>query len=105
MTGKLYVGVVQAVLLFGSEIWVMTLQREKAIMGFHHREVRLMAGIVPKFQLNGTWIYQLIGEALTKVGLEEIRLYITGRQNTVTQYIATRTIVDLCIAAKRRTGM
>ena len=39
------------------------------------------------------------------VGLEEIGVYIARRQNTIAQYIATRPIVDLCLAAERRPGM
>ena len=39
------------------------------------------------------------------VGLEEIGVYIARHQNTVAQYIATRTIMDLCLAAERRMGM
>ena len=39
------------------------------------------------------------------VGLEEIGVYIAFRQNTVAQYIATRTIMDLCLAAERNLGM
>ena len=34
--GRFYVAVVQAVLLFGSETWVLTPQLEKALAGFHH---------------------------------------------------------------------
>ena len=35
-----------------------------------------MAGIGPKSQRGGTWVYTPIGEALAMVGLEEIRVYI-----------------------------
>ena len=62
--------VVQAVLLFGSETWVVNPRLEKALMGFHHWAVRLMADMGPKFQLNGTWVYPPIGAALAMVGLE-----------------------------------
>ena len=33
------------------------------------------------------------------VGLEDIRVYIACHQITVAQYIATRPIMDLCLAA------
>ena len=52
--GRLYVAVVQAVLLFGSETWVLTPRLEKALEGFHHRASRRMAGMVPKRQPDGT---------------------------------------------------
>ena len=38
--GRLYLAVVQAVLLFGSETWVLTPQLDKALVGFHHRVAR-----------------------------------------------------------------
>ena len=36
--------------------------------------------------------------------MQEVETYVSRRQNTVTQYIATRPIMDLCLAAKRRPG-
>ena len=45
-----YVAVVQAVLLFGSETWVLTPRLEKSLDGFHHQAVWQMAGMVPKCQ-------------------------------------------------------
>ena len=33
---------------------------------------------------------------MEEAGFEEIRVYITRRQNTAAQYIATRPILDLC---------
>ena len=34
--GRFYVAVVQAVLLFGSETWILTLRLEKSLDHFHH---------------------------------------------------------------------
>ena len=39
-----------------------------------------------------------------EVGFEGIRKSVTRRQNTFTQYIATRPILDLCERATRRPG-
>ena len=61
-----------------------------------------MEGMVPECQQDGTWVYPLIGEALAKVGLDEIGVYITCHQNTSTQYIATRPIMYLFLTAERR---
>ena len=68
--GRFYVAVVQAVLLFGSDTWVLTPQLEKALEGFHRRAVRRMAGMGPKHQQDGTWVYPPIGAALSMLGLE-----------------------------------
>ena len=35
---------------------------------------------------------------------KEMENYVSHRQNTVEKYIATRPIMDLCLAAKRRPG-
>ena len=48
MVERFYVAVVQAVLLFGSETWVMTPCLEKSLMGFHHRLVGRMSVMGPK---------------------------------------------------------
>ena len=55
--GKFYVVVVQAVLLFGSETWVVTPRLGKALAGFHHQAVHRMAGMVPECQLSRTWVH------------------------------------------------
>ena len=41
---------------------------------------------------------------MVESGFEGIRKYITRRQNTVAQYIATRPILDLCEKSARRPG-
>ena len=59
-----------------------------------------MTGMVPKRQRDGKWLYPPIGAALELVVLEEIGVYITRRQNTSAQYIATLPIIDLCMLAE-----
>ena len=104
-TGRFYVTVVQAVLLFGSETWVLTPRLEKSLEGFHHGKARWMADMCLKQQRYRTWVYPLIGAELLMVGLEEIKVYITSFQNTVAQYIATRPIMELCLATERKPVM
>ena len=41
---------------------------------------------------------------MEEAGFNEIGVYITRRQNTFAQYIATRPILDLCERSVRRTG-
>ena len=61
--------VMQAVLLFGSKTWVLTPHLEKALEVFHHRAERQMAGIGPKCQQDGTWVYPAIGGTRGDQGL------------------------------------
>ena len=103
--GNFYVAVVQAVLLFGYEMWVLTPQLEKSLKGFHHRAVRRISGMFPKRQRDGKRVYTPIMAALGMVGLEKIVVYIELLQNMVVQYIATRLIMDLCLAADRNPGL
>ena len=97
--------VVQAVLLSGSETWVLTPRFEKVLAGFHHRVARQMARMVPRHQPDSTWVYPPIGAALSMVGLEYIGVYINRHQNAVAQYTATYPIMDLWLAAERNPGM
>ena len=97
--------VVQALILFGSNTWVLTLWLEKALEGFRHLAAGLMAGMGPKRHPERTWLYPPIGAALAMVELEEIRVYITRLQNTVAQYISTRPIMDLYLAAEQKWGI
>ena len=78
---------------------------DKYLEGFHHRAERRMAGMGPKRQLEGTWVYPPNGAAHNKVSLEDIGLYISRHQNMVTQYITTCRIMDLYFAEEQKPGM
>ena len=82
MTGSFYLVVVQAVLIFGSDTWVLTPHFEKSLEGFHHLAVQRMSVMGPKCQQYGTWVYKPIGAVLVTVGLEDIGLSIAYCQNT-----------------------
>ena len=101
MMGRFYVAVVQAVLIFGYETWVMTPWFDKSLESFHHRSVQRMTGIGHKRQQDGTWVYTPFGAVLATVGLEEIGVYIDRRHKTVAQFIATHTIMELFLAVER----
>ena len=103
--GRFHVAVVHAVLLFGSETWVLTPWLEKSLEGFLRQAALRMAGMGPKRQQYGRWVYPPTGVGLAMLGLEEIRLYLSRHYNMVARYVATRHIMDLCLAAERNTGM
>ena len=105
MLGRFYVVVVQAVILFWSKTWFLTPQLDKYLKGFHHLLARQMLVMVPKLQQDRTCVYSPIGSALAMVRLDEIGVYIDQRLNMVAQYIVTRPIMDLCLAAERNPGM
>ena len=67
--GRFYVEVVQAVILFELETWVVTPQLDKALAGFHHHVVWRMAGMGPEHQLDSTWVYPKIGAVAGNGGI------------------------------------
>ena len=44
-SGRICVAVVQVVMIYGSEMWVMTLSSGRVWGGFHHRVARRLIGI------------------------------------------------------------
>ena len=75
---------------------------EKCLEGFHHRAVQRMAGMGSKSQRDGTWMYTPVGVALEMAGLGYIGVFISRLH---VQYIVTRTIMDLCLAAEQSPGL
>ena len=53
---------------------------------------------------DGVWFYPLLKDTMAETGLQEVETYVSLRKNTVTQFIATSTIKDLCLSAKQRPG-
>ena len=45
-----------------------------------------------------------VEDAMAEACLQEVETYVSCGQNTVVQFIATRTIMDLCMAAERIPG-
>ena len=91
--------VAQVVLLFRSKTRVLTPWLDKSLEGFHHWAARRMAVMGLKIKWDWTWVYLPIGVVLAIVGPEETGVYTDRLQNTVVQYIVTRHIMDLCLAA------
>ena len=71
---------------------------------FHHMVSRRLTGWQPWKGWYGGWFYPPMDYAMTEAGFQEIETYVSVRQNTVAQYIATITIMGLCLAENRRPG-
>ena len=104
VSGMFFKAVVQAVLLFGSETWVMTPCMGRTLGGVQHRVARRITGRQPKRQVGGSWEYPPLEAAMQEAGFEEMGEYVLKRQNTVAQYIVTRPILDLCEETVRMPG-
>ena len=91
-------------LLFGAETWVVTPKMERALSAFLHGAARRLTGRQARREKDGEWHYPSLEGAMKEAGLTDIRTSILKRQNTVTQYIATRPLLDLCKGARAREG-
>jgi hypothetical protein len=105
VSGMFYKAVVQLVMLFGPESWVLLQPMLKALEGFHWRVARRLAGKQPYLDLwTGEWVYPPIDKVLEEVGMYSIDHYVKKRQNAVADYVATRPIFDLCQESEWSTG-
>ena len=97
--GMFYITVVQEVILYGLDTWLMSSQIWKTLGGFHHQLVWRLMGQIPQRNLDSTWTYPSSEEAMS-----EVETYIACFQNTIAQFIVTRPIMYLCLAAVWRPG-
>ena len=104
ISGAFFKAVVQQVLLFGAETWVVTPKMERVLSGFLHGAVRRLTGRQARRGKNGAWRYPSLEGAMWEAGLTDIRKSITNMQNRVAKYIATRPLLDLCEGARAREG-
>ena len=96
VSGNFFKAVVQQVLLFGAETWVVTPRMERALNSFMHGSVRRVTGRQPRRGWDGKWFYPSLEGAMKEAGFKDVWTSINRRQNTVAQYIATRPLLDLC---------
>ena len=91
-------------LLFWAETWVLNPCMEQSMCRFQHRVEQRLTRKQPRRRGDGSWNYPPLEAATAEAGLEEIGVYVTRRQNTLTQYIATLPILDLCEWSMWRPG-
>ena len=96
VSGNLFKSVVQQVLLFGAETWVVTPRTERALNSFIYGAARRITGRQPLIGWDGTWFYPSLEGAMKEAGFTDVRTSINRRHNTVAQYIATRPLLELC---------
>ena len=103
--GNIYVAVVQAVMLYGSDTWVMTLRVGWVLCVFHHRVACRLTGRQPRIGQDGGWMYTSLKDMMVESVLLEVETYVSCHQNSVAQFIKTRTIMHLRLAPERRPGL
>jgi hypothetical protein len=88
--GVFYKATVQAVLLFGSEMWKLSPLSLKSLEGFHIRAAHCMAGNCPHRIQTGR------GSTPAQVGLQMIDHYICVHLETIARFIMDRLLFALC---------
>jgi hypothetical protein len=105
ISGMFYKAIVQTVLLFSSETWVVTPTLLQQLESFHHAVARRISGKRATLDVRtGVWKWPPIEEALALAGILPIAEYIRVRQDTIAEYVATRPIMDMCNLALKRRG-
>ena len=80
---------VQLVLIFGAETWVVTPRMGQVLGGFKDQVARRFKGRLPPRRTDVKCEYTSAAAAREEVGFEVMGEYIWRRQNTVVHFIAT----------------
>ena len=92
-----YKATVQAVLLFGSKIWCLSMAALKRLEGFHLKSAWQMAEEnQPRQGPDGVWTYPATEDVLEEVGLHTIVHYMDVRRTSIARYISDRPILWHC---------
>ena len=104
VSGFFFKSVVQAVLLFATETWVVTLCMGRVLGGFQDQVARHLMGRIPQRKPESKWEYTSEVTAREGAGFKTTEDYIRRRQNTVSQYIAMRSLLKICEGTERTPG-
>ena len=103
-SGQIYLEVVQSVIMYGSETWVMASRIGRVLDRYHHRVDHRLTGRQTWKVRDCVWTYPPLEEAMEEAGPQEVETYVSRRQNTVAQFSTTRPIMDLCLLAEQILG-
>ena len=102
--GGIYVTVAQAIMIYGSETWVMTPHIRMVLGRLHHRVAYRMMGRQSWIGQDIGWVHTPLEDAMAEEGLLEMETYVSPHQNAFAQFIVTSPIMDLCLAPEGRQG-
>jgi hypothetical protein len=96
--GKFYKAIVQAVLLYGSETWVISQRLLRLLDSFHNRCARYIARRHIRQNEDGTWFCPDTKTTLRKAGLFSVSEYIRRRKaHLLHSYAKFRPIYHTCV--------
>ena len=61
-------------------------------------------GMKPKRDMAGRWEYPPLYAEMAAVVIDEVEKYVLRHQNTIAQYITTRTILEVCLVEEHHPG-
>ena len=79
VSGNFFKAVVQQVLLFGAETWVVTPRMERTLSSFMHGVARRITGRQPRRGWDGKWFYPSLEGAIKESEFKDIRTSINNR--------------------------
>lgn len=94
--GTIYKSVVQSILLYGAETWVLNKMMTRKLESFHRRCARFIAREHIRPNEDGTWTYPPSDGVLQKAGLCSIEEYIRRRKATVAIFATGHKIFQDC---------
>ena len=100
VSGNFFKAVVQQVLLFGAETWVVSPMMERALSAFIHGAASRLTGRQPRKGRDGKWYYPSPEGAMKEAGLTDVRTSMNRRENTVAHYIDMRPLLEICEGEK-----
>ena len=99
--GIFYRTIVQAVLLFDSETWVLTQRQEGLVRSFHNQCARSITRRWNYEKEDGTWHIYRMEETLQLAGLQPVEEYIARRKRTILPYAQGQAIFRKCKRTSR----
>ena len=93
VAGMFYQGIVAAVLLYGSETWVLPPSALKVLEGFNVEAARRLTGMKPK-KVAGKWEYPHSADVLQAAGLRPIADCIAMRRRNIAETIEVQKILE-----------
>ena len=98
--GYFYKTIVQAILLYGSETWVVSDAHLQQFRSFHSRVSRHIAGCHIRPLEDGSWYCPPTVDVLEDAGLQTVEEYIRRRRQTVRSFTRHRPLYEACRRSK-----
>ena len=105
IAAKFYKAVVQVVLLYSSETWVLSSTALARLEGFHIcAAYRMAKKNKPRRGPGHRWVYPKLADVLEECGLTTIAEYIDVLWQTIAEYVAACPILEECVQGKQKRG-